>query len=149
MDLQGNDIIIARDFNTMKGSMERRGGSIIRDPFGEKLEDLMTDLDLLDPTPKNGKYTWNNKQTGLGHIAARLDRFLVSTTFLQKNLLNSSYIISSATSDHKPISLSLSPPTNLGPMPFIFNSFWLNNVNTLYIIKLACNSTFFGSPSFI
>ena len=60
-DMQGKDIIIAGDFNTMKSSLEKRGGLIIRDPFGEKLKDLMADLDLLDPTPKNGKYTWNNK----------------------------------------------------------------------------------------
>ena len=37
LDLQGKDIIIAWDFNTTKSSMEKRGGSIIRDPFGEKL----------------------------------------------------------------------------------------------------------------
>ena len=129
--------------------MEKRGGSIIRDPFGEKLEDLMTDLDLLDPTPKNGKYTWNNKRTGLGHIAARLDRLLVSTTFLQKYLLPSSHVISSATSHHNPISLSLSSPLNLGPIPFRFNSFWLNNAKTLDLIQSAWNSTFPRSPSFI
>ena len=34
---------------------------VIRDPFGEKLEDLMAELDLLDPMPKNGKFTWSNK----------------------------------------------------------------------------------------
>ena len=63
LELQGKDIIIAGDFNTMKSSMEKRGGSIIRDPFGEKLEDLIANLELLDPTTKNGKYTWNNKRT--------------------------------------------------------------------------------------
>ena len=56
-DLHGKDIIIAGDFNTKKSILEKRRGSIIRDPFGENLEDLMADLDLLDPMPKNGKYT--------------------------------------------------------------------------------------------
>ena len=129
--------------------MEKRGGTIIRDPFGEKLEDLMAELDLLDPTPKNGKYTWNNKRTGPCHIAARLDRFLVSTSFLQKDLFPSSFIISSATSDHKPITLLLTPPTNLGPIPFRFNSLWLNSANTLEIIHAAWNSSYQGLPSFI
>ena len=97
----------------------------------------MTDLDLLDPTPKNGKHAWNNKWTGPGHIMARLDHFLVSTSFLQKDLFPSSFIISSATSDHKPITLLLTPPTNLGPIPFIFNSLWLNSANTLELIHVA------------
>ena len=129
--------------------MEKRGGSIIRDTFGEKLEDSMVDLDLLDSTPKNGKYTWNNKRTGLGHIAARLDQFLVSTSFLQKDLFPSSFIISLATLDYKPITLLLAPPTNLYPIPFRFNSLWLNNDNTLEIIHTAQNSTFLSSPNFI
>ena len=60
-DLQGKEVIIPRDFNTTKSRSEKRGGSIIRDPFGEKLEDLMADLDLLDHMPKNGKFTWTNK----------------------------------------------------------------------------------------
>ena len=56
-DLHGKDVIIAGDFNTAKFSLEKRGGSIMRDPCGEKLEDLMEDLDLLDPMPKNGRFT--------------------------------------------------------------------------------------------
>ena len=59
--LQGKEVIIAGDFNTTRSSLEKRGVLIIRDPFGEKLEDLMADLDLLDPMPKNGKCTWINK----------------------------------------------------------------------------------------
>ena len=60
-DLHGKEIVIAGDFNTTKSSLEKRGGSIIRDPFGEKLEDLKEDLYLLNPMPKNGKYTCSNK----------------------------------------------------------------------------------------
>ena len=61
VDLQGKNVIIAGDFNTTKLSSKKIGGVIIRDSFGEKLEDLMADLDLLDPMPKNGRFTWSNK----------------------------------------------------------------------------------------
>ena len=142
-------VIITRDFNTTKSSLEKRGGSIIKDPFGENLEDLMEKLDLLDPMPKNGKYTWNNKRAGPGHIVARLNQFLVSTTFIQKYLLPSSHIISSATSHHKPISISFSLPSNLGPIPFRFNPLWLNNTKTLDLIQSAWNTSIYGSPRFI
>ena len=99
--------------------------------------------------PKNGRFTWSNKQTRPGHIATRLDHFLVSTSFLQKNFLPISRIISSATSYHKPISLSFSTPTNLGPIPFSFNPLWLNNAKTLELISIARNQSFSRSPSFI
>ena len=148
-NLHGKDVIIAGDFNTTKLSLEKRGGSIIRDSFGEKPEDLMADLDLLDPMPKNGKFTWSNKRAGPGHIGARLDRFRVSTTFLQKVFLPSSHIISSATFDHNPISLSFTLPTNMGPIPFRFNPLWLNNAKTLDLTHLSWNSSFFSSSSFI
>ena len=59
-ELQGKDSIFVGDFNATKSQMEKRGGSIVRDPFGEKMEDLMADLDLLDPSLKNEKYTGSN-----------------------------------------------------------------------------------------
>ena len=91
------------------------------DPFGEKMEDLMADLDLLDIPLRNGKYTWSNKRTGIGHVVERLDKFLVSSTFLQKDLLPTSLALPSAVLDHKPLALILSSPTNLEPIPFRFN----------------------------
>ena len=81
--LQGKDTILDGDFNANKSQVEKRGGSIVRDPFGEKMEDLMVDLDLLDPPLKNGKFTWRNKITGPSHIAARLDRFFTAPPFFK------------------------------------------------------------------
>ena len=46
------------------------------------MEDLMTDMDLLDIPLRNKKYTWSNIRVRIGHIVARLDRFLVSSSFL-------------------------------------------------------------------
>ena len=64
---------IAGDFNVTISADERRGGTKVRDPFGERLEDLISQWNLIDIKTKNGVYTWNNKRVGLGHIAARLD----------------------------------------------------------------------------
>ena len=77
--------IIAGDFNVTISAEELKGGTKIRDPFGERLEDLISYWGLLDIKPKNGKFTWNNKRIGPGHIAARIDMVLVSPHLL-KNL---------------------------------------------------------------
>ena len=55
--LQGKDSILVGDVNAIKSHSEKGGGLIIRDPFREKMEDLIVDLDLLDLPLKNGKYT--------------------------------------------------------------------------------------------
>eukprot|EP00253_Pinus_taeda_P022216 PITA_22216 len=76
------NIIIARDLNLTLLSSEKRGGSIVRDPVREWAEDLLQDWDLLDIKLITGTFTWSNKRIGPGHIAARLDRFFVQSSFL-------------------------------------------------------------------
>ena len=117
-ELHGKYLVIAGDFNTTRKQSEKCGGTKVSDPFGEKMEELMVDLDLLDIPLRNGKYTWSNKRTGIGHAAARLDIFLVSSTFLQKYILPAPLPLLSTVSYHKPIALILSPPVNLGAIPF-------------------------------
>ena len=75
--------IIASDFNVTISSKECMGGSKIKDPFGERMEDLISLWGLSEIKPKNGNFTQNNKKTGLGHIAARLDRVLINTYILK------------------------------------------------------------------
>jgi hypothetical protein len=127
----------------------KKGGSIIRDPFSEKLSDLISDWDLQDVKPSKGKYTWNNRCSGLFHIASRLDRFLINSNFLLSPLEISSHILPSVTFDHNPISLIFSNPQNFGPLPFRFNPLWIDNPVTLPLIQQAWSSPFSGSPNFI
>jgi len=83
VDLENlENIIRVGDLNLTLLSSEKREGSIVRDPARESTEDLMQDWDLLDIKPTVGKYMWSNKRVGPGHIATRLDRFLVQSSFL-------------------------------------------------------------------
>ena len=113
------------------------------------MEDLMAELDLMEPPLKNGKYTWSNKRTSPRHIITRLDMFMISLPFLQKDLLLTSRSIPSKTSYHKLISLQLSTSEKLGPIPFRFNPLWLNDAKALEITQIAWNSNITGSPSYI
>ena len=116
---------------------EKRGGSIVQDPFGERLEDLMNTWKVIDIKPKKGKYTWSNKRFGPGHIAVRLGRILVSSSFLDLSILPSSTILPSAIFDHSPISLDLSPIGNLGPLPFRFSSTWIKEPGFLETVQTS------------
>jgi exonuclease III len=121
------NIIIGRDLNVTLTMTEKKGGSIVRDPAREWVEDIMSDWELEDVKPTKGKYTWSNKRAGQGHIAARMDRFLVHNTFILLGLTLSFSILPHSVSDHKPIMLYISHDKNLGPIPFRFSPTWLQD----------------------
>ena len=110
-NLQGN-ILIAGDLNVTLSQEEKRGGSRVRDPIRETIDEIILDWDLMDIKPTSGKYTWNNRRTGPGHIAARLDRFLIQDSFLLLGLNLSSKILPFGVSDHKPILLEMANNKN-------------------------------------
>ena len=59
-DKKMDPCFIAGDFNITISAAERRGGTKVRDPFGERLEDLISQWALSDVKPKNGTCTWSN-----------------------------------------------------------------------------------------
>ena len=125
-NLLGN-VILAGDLNVTLDQDEKRGGSLVRDPIREIVDQTILEWDLMDVKPSLGKYTWNNKRIGLGHIAARLDCFLVQDSFLLLGLNLSSKILPFGGSDHKPILLEMVKVKNLGPIPFRFNPLWASH----------------------
>ena len=85
----------------------------------------------------------------MGYIATKLDCFLVSISFLQKDLIPASFALPSAVSDHKMISLVLSTSANLGPIPFRFKSSWLHEEKFTSLIKNAWSWSCVASLRFI
>jgi ribonuclease HI/exonuclease III len=139
------NIVIGGDLNVTLSAEEKRGGSIVRDPAREWVEDLISTWDLMDIKPTRGRYTWTNKRTGPGHIAARLDRFLVQSSFLTLGLSTSSGILPNSTSDHKPIMLEIKKDLNQGPIPFRFNSSWLQDKDFRSIVAKVWTTKIRGS----
>eukprot|EP00253_Pinus_taeda_P003178 PITA_03178 len=119
------DIIIAGDLNLTLSLSEKHGGSTVRDLAREWVEDLLQDWDMIEIKPSSGKYTWTNKRVGLGHIAARLDKFLVQSYFLLHGLESRMHILPCCVSDHLPIKLELLAHLDQGSIPFKFNSHWI------------------------
>lgn len=143
------NIIIAGDMNVTLAANEKRGGTRVRDPAREWVEDLILGWDLEDIKPSSGKFTWSNRRVGPNHIAARLDRFLVQSSFLSCGLMASSKILSNSTSDHKPIILELFTEENLGPIPFRFSSLWLQHEGFQEMVADVWNRPVQGSPFYV
>jgi hypothetical protein len=128
---------------------EKRGGSIVRDPAREWVEDIVVAWDLLDIKPTKGRYTWTNKRIGPGHIAARLDRFLVQSSFLVLGLKTNSEILPHSASDHKPIRLEIKKDQVKGPIPFRFSPNWINDKGFADIVTKVWATTVQGSASYV
>lgn len=60
-----------------------------------------------------------------------------------------SKILPNLTSDHKPILLELSLDGNLGPIPFRFSPFWIQQEGFQEVVSEAWNRPVHGSPSFV
>jgi hypothetical protein len=143
------NIVVAGDLNVTLSLAEKKGGTIVRDPSREWVEDLMTEWELEDIPPSNGKFTWSNKRLGPGHIAARLDRFLIQSSFLTLGLRASTKVLPHYISDHKPLALSLRPSAALGPIPFKFSPLWLEQGDFLILVHHSWKDPVTGSPSYV
>jgi hypothetical protein len=130
-----NNCIIAGDFNTTLHQEGKKGDSIVRDSFKECMEDLILELDLFDVQPNKGKYTWRKKLSGVGHIATRLDHFLIQISLLLIPSNISTQIIPQGILYHFPIALSFDKVENLGPIPFKFNPLWMDSSDFLPLIS--------------
>ena len=88
------------------------------DPIREHADDLILDWELSDVIPSKGMFTWTNKRLELGHISARLDRFLIQDSFLLLGVNITSKIMPFRGSDHKPIILEIKKnEQNPAPIP--------------------------------
>jgi exonuclease III len=149
IDNELENIILGGDLNVTLATEEKRGGSIVRDPAREWVEDLISAWDLMDIKPLRGRYTWTNKRVGPGHIAARLDRFLVQSSFLTLGLTTSSEILPHSTSDHKPISLEIKKEQGQGPIPFRFNPAWIQDKDFRNRVSKVWTSKIKGSAFYV
>eukprot|EP00253_Pinus_taeda_P001856 PITA_01856 len=125
--IPGKQWIVGGDFNLIKTSGEKRGGTRRVDKVMEQFGDLIRDQNLIDIQTINGSHTWNNRRGGANQIASRLDRFLISEQIMLKDVFIEATILPVAGSDHWPIKLEIdlkqSPPNK----PFRFEAFWLRN----------------------
>ena len=131
------NVILARVLNVILNKAEKRGGSTVIDPIREQVDDIILEWGLSDVIPYKGKYTWNNKRLGLGHIAARLDRFLVQDSFLLLGMNPSSKILVFGGSDHKHVMLEMRKDLNIGPIPFRFSPMWVSHKDFMEIVGEA------------
>lgn len=125
--IPGKQWIVGGDFNLIKASGEKRGGTRRMDKIMEQFGDLIREHKLIDIQTINGNHTWNNRRGGANQIASRLDRFLISEQIMMKDVFIEATILPVAGSDHWLIKLEIDLKQRPPNKPFRFEAFWLRN----------------------
>lgn len=113
------------DFNAIIELSEKKGGVMRLDPSSFLFRDSISSLHLVDIKSGNGLFTWNNRRVGEYWIAERLDRFLVSSSWVGGGWSTSFEIFDWRGSDHWPIKM-VSSSTQVARSPsFKFQLMWL------------------------
>eukprot|EP00253_Pinus_taeda_P027835 PITA_27835 len=118
-------MVVGGDLNFSLGRAEAWGPSAREDPLSDFFYQILSDHNLIDPSPIILKPSWRNRRIGEDRIAKRLDHFLISEGLISKVPLFQQWVEESGNSDHFPIFLDLSFPPPKPPTPFKFNSSWL------------------------
>ena len=144
-----SNIIVVGDLNIILVAKEKRGCVSGRDPMIISVENLILSWESIDFKPKKGCF-WTNNRVGAANISARLDRFLVQSSFLlEGGKLITSSILAKLSSDHKPNILPIEDEEDLGPIPFRFSPLWKEQEGFMDIVSLAWDIPAVGSLNYV
>ncbi|PPD91794.1 hypothetical protein GOBAR_DD11260 [Gossypium barbadense] len=135
-----DDWIIGRDFNAILNDGEKIGGRLKSRVSMDEFEKVLNELALVDIKTNKGWFTWSNNRYGLGFVKEHLDRFMVSTSGVEKMSFLSTEVVRQSCLDHDAILLNLvgRKPNNDSKDPrllFNFEACWEKERNTKHLIK--------------
>lgn len=118
----GDKWCLGGDFNVVRNHGEKMN-SLSTTPSMLCFDNLIGDLELIDPPLLNARITWSNFRTT--PICCRLDRYLFSQGWLDYFLTFRQTVLPRFTSDHHPVLLDTSKLTWV-PSSFRFENAWLS-----------------------
>lgn len=122
-EISGDNWCLGRDFNVVR-SIDEKANSPTFTRSMRMLDELINEMELIDPPLSNASYTWSNfKEIP---ICCRLDRYLFSANFGDLFEYIRQEVAVRSVSDHCPIILSTNLPS-WGSTPFRFENMWLEH----------------------
>ena len=92
--------LIGGDFNLIRSLDEKKGRVRTTSAASNLFNKFIEEMKLVDIRSTNGLFLWKNKRSGEGHIASRLDRFLVLKSVLTGRGDIGASVLPVAGSDH-------------------------------------------------
>ncbi|XP_074301205.1 uncharacterized protein LOC141632563 [Silene latifolia] len=99
--------VMIGDFNQILFEHEKMGGAPRDKNLMNEFHEAVNDCELLDVVFSRDSYTWWNRRSGTDAVYERLDRALVSATFLEACPAINLFHLEYDKSDHMPIKLAM------------------------------------------
>lgn len=122
------------DFNAVTNSRERKGlGRFLRSQEVREFKNFRAEMDLVDPRILGRKFTWYREDNS---AMSRLDKFLLSSEWIQTWSVVAQWALNRDVSDHCPIVLKLGEQ-EWDCKLFRFNNCWLAHQGLKSVVEEA------------
>lgn len=140
--------LILGDFNTVLFYEERvKCGGYMGDDTIE-LQALVAKTGLKDLQYTGHALTWCNKQEGRKRLYSKLNRAMISNTWMSVFPMPGAVFLDSYPSDHSPFLVTVGKQ-QLKPKPFKFCNMWTENPEFTQLVKDAWDMNVRGCPMFV
>ena len=140
--------VIMGDFNEISNSNDKLGDSVISSARFSTMNYILNHLPCVELPFDGPQFTWRKKKAGPGNIFERLDRAIVSSSWLtcfpQAKLKHNIF----TSSDHCQISLNYLPTNSNKSPPFRFEKMWCLRKDYDTLVKKTWCTQFVGSHMF-
>ncbi|XP_074299994.1 uncharacterized protein LOC141631194 [Silene latifolia] len=130
--------VVIGDFNEILYEHEKSGGTPRKQSVMDAFREAMDECGLIDIGFCGSPYTWWNRRGEPNAVFERLDRALVTTSFVEQCPTIMLHHLDFDKSDHAPIKLALySPPRSIKARGFKFEDMWAKNESCEGVVREA------------
>ncbi|PRQ30675.1 putative endonuclease/exonuclease/phosphatase [Rosa chinensis] len=127
--------LVIGDLNELVEQYEREGGSHWNSSRRSYLRTFISSHSLLDPGFKGQRFTWARVEDGVTRLQERLDRSLVSESWLLKWPNSCLTHLARVGFDHNPLFFSSDPLVTKRKSSFKFEAYWAEESESFQIVK--------------
>jgi exonuclease III len=139
------NLIIVGDLNLTTNASEVWGSTFSMDPLASYFNNLFQAHALVNISPTTIVLTWRNGRVGTAAIKKRLEKILVSESLATRDDQIHSWVEYPYLSYHAPVFLQMETTHSPSARPFKLNSYWLQEVSFIKIVKEVWTSPYYNS----
>lgn len=141
--------ILLGDYNTVLYQEEHLQGGQQMGVDTRELQNLFSDLHIMDLHYTGNYMTWCNKRDGNSRVYCKLDRVLANECWVQQVASSHVEFLTCGSSDHSASLVSISNGEIYVPRPFKFCNMWVQHQNFKEVVAQAWGKQFNGCPMYV
>ena len=140
--------MVVGDFNSVLGAHERSNGT---PPVQHEVYDFTAFLhasELIESASSGAFFTWSNRRFTGGYLETRIDRTLITNSFLDLWDSVTSHVGMRNCSDHSPLLISCRTGQLALPRPFRFQNMWISHFSFEEVVRQSWSAPVSATSTF-